>query len=226
MPVPRRVRKQKVTCCTLRSCLQRFGSAVDRDPKQMDSSAAAGSRPVVTKTAEGLGRAEEDLPVDILYSKLIDFLVSCSSSPLPCVGRSAGWHAWHTLYIAAAAISQGSTVLSAQVSRQQLSADWRRRLQVIQSKAAQAWGSLPTHVATSLQPADQLGSDGASPDYFVACQVHHYRLRRPGAHILQAYLAKGSAPCGAGICSLAQPIHGEFEGRTLRLLVWRRPPPA
>lgn len=115
------------------------------------------------------------------------------------------------MHIAAAAISQGSTVLSAQVSRQQLSADWRRRLQVIQSKAAQAWGSLPTHVATSLQPADQLGSDGASPDYFVACQVHHYRLRRPGAHILQAYLAKGSAPCGAGICSLAQPIHGEFE---------------
>ena len=34
------------------------------------------SRPVATKTAEGYGRAEEDLPVDIVYSKLIDFLVA------------------------------------------------------------------------------------------------------------------------------------------------------
>jgi len=65
----------------------------------MTSSAAAGSRPVVTKTAEGHGRAEEDLPVDILYSKLIDFLVSCSSSPYPFVGLPAGV-AWHTLLAA------------------------------------------------------------------------------------------------------------------------------
>ncbi len=77
--------------------------------------------------------------------------------------------------------ADAASALSAQVSRQQLSADWRKRLQVIQSKAAQAWGSLPAHVASSLQPADHSGSDAASPDYFVACQVQRDPLCRPKA---------------------------------------------
>ncbi len=59
-----------------------------------------------------------------------------------------------------------------QVSRQQLSADWRKRLQVIQSKAADAWRSLPADVVSGLQPpAEHSGPDASSPDYFVACQV-------------------------------------------------------
>ena len=61
--------------------------------------------------------------------------------------------------------------MTAQVSRQQLSADWRKRLQVIQSKAAEAWGSLPPDVASSLQTADRSGPESTPPDYFMTCQV-------------------------------------------------------
>ena len=90
--------------------------------------------------------------------------------------------------------AEAASGLIAQVSRQQLSADWRKRLQVIQSKATQAWGSLPAHVATSLQPTDQSGSDAASADYFVACQVQpHGWLCRPTLPVQH-----GIAPCDAG----------------------------
>ena len=111
------------------------------------------SEPVIArKVGEGVGapNAEQELPIDINYMKIIDFLVSeslysalllalpCTRSPCRCM----------------------------QVSRQKLPSDWHKRVQAISRKAVEAIKETPGPVLSSL-------SDGADApvDYFRAVQI-------------------------------------------------------
>jgi hypothetical protein len=87
----------------------------------------------LTKTGEGFGRpgGESSLPIDINYAKLVEWLVR--PSPIhTTVLRSI-----NMLRIHACDSITTDRRISHQVDRKQLPADWRKRLRLIEAKAAE-----------------------------------------------------------------------------------------
>lgn len=126
---------------------------------------ASGSDPkVVRKAGEGFDRpnAQAELPIDINYQKLSEWLVSAAACQIP------SQYSTHTL----------TWCMLPQVQRQKLPADWHKRLQAIQSKITEAVKELPAGLLAGL-----LGSTEAVVDYFAAVKVRD-RLAETGERTL------------------------------------------